>query len=69
MYFPVNFDCLSSPIRMLQRVGRTGRKRAGRVVSLVAQGPEERTYAIIVILYFCRLSIFIFKPSPFFLSK
>jgi hypothetical protein len=25
----VNFDCLSSPIRMIQRVGRTGRKRNG----------------------------------------
>ena len=29
---------------MLQRVGRTGRKRDGRVVFLVAEGPEEKTY-------------------------
>ena len=40
----VNFDCLSSPIRMIQRVGRTGRKRDGRVVTLVAEGSEEKTY-------------------------
>ena len=39
----VNFDCLSSPIRTIQRVGRTGRKREGRVVTLVAEGHEERT--------------------------
>jgi ERCC4-related helicase len=40
----VNFDCLSSPIRMIQRVGRTGRKREGRVVTLVSEGQEEKTY-------------------------
>jgi superfamily II DNA/RNA helicase len=39
----VNFDTLRSPIRMLQRVGRTGRKRDGRVICLVAEGPEEKT--------------------------
>lgn len=39
----VNFDCLSSPIRTIQRVGRTGRKRNGRVVTLVAEGQEEKT--------------------------
>lgn len=39
----VNFDTLRSPIRMIQRTGRTGRKRDGRVVCLVAEGPEERT--------------------------
>lgn len=37
----VHFDCLSSPIRMIQRAGRTGRKRKGRVVVLVLKGPEE----------------------------
>lgn len=42
----VNFDCLSSPIRMIQRVGRTGRKRDGRVVTLVAEGQEEKTYVL-----------------------
>ena len=39
----VNFDTLKNPIRMLQRVGRTGRKRDGRVVCLVSEGREERT--------------------------
>lgn len=38
----VNYDCLRSPIRMTQRVGRTGRKRDGRVVCLVSEGQEER---------------------------
>ena len=37
----VNFDCLSSPIRMVQRTGRTGRSRDGRVVCLVSEGQEE----------------------------
>lgn len=27
----VSFDALSSPVRMVQRMGRTGRKRAGKV--------------------------------------
>ena len=37
----VNFDCLSSPIRMIQRTGRTGRQRDGRVVSLISEGSAE----------------------------
>ncbi|KAK4537946.1 hypothetical protein CDCA_CDCA15G3971 [Cyanidium caldarium] len=37
----VSFDALSSPIRMLQRMGRTGRARQGRVVVLVSE-PTER---------------------------
>ncbi|CAJ1940603.1 unnamed protein product [Cylindrotheca closterium] len=40
----VNFDTLRSPIRMIQRTGRTGRKRNGRVVCLISEGQEERTY-------------------------
>ena len=39
----VNFDTLSSPIRSLQRIGRTGRQREGRVVCLVSEGAEEKT--------------------------
>lgn len=35
------FDASASPIRMLQRMGRTGRKRAGAVVVLVTEGKEE----------------------------
>ena len=40
----INYDCLRSPIRMIQRTGRTGRKRDGRVVCLVAEGKELQTY-------------------------
>ncbi|KAL9182243.1 hypothetical protein ACHAXT_012895 [Thalassiosira profunda] len=40
----VNFDVMKSPIRSIQRSGRTGRKRNGRVVFLVAEGAEERSY-------------------------
>lgn len=32
-----------SPVRMIQRIGRTGRKRDGRVVILVTEGKEEQT--------------------------
>ncbi|RYO88324.1 hypothetical protein DL766_008507 [Monosporascus sp. MC13-8B] len=39
------FDASASPIRMLQRMGRTGRKRAGRVVLLLMRGKEEENYA------------------------
>ena len=39
------YDASSSPIRMLQRMGRTGRKRAGRVVLLLMRGKEEENYA------------------------
>ena len=40
----INYDVISSPIRTIQRAGRTGRKRDGRVVSLIAEGLEEKTY-------------------------
>ena len=38
----VCFDAQSSPIRLVQRMGRTGRKRSGRIVILVTQGREEQ---------------------------
>jgi Fanconi anemia group M protein len=38
------YDSQNSPIRMLQRMGRTGRKRKGRVVLLLTQGKEEDSY-------------------------
>jgi ATP-dependent DNA helicase MPH1 len=41
----VCYDSSSSPIRMLQRIGRTGRKRLGRVVLLLMKGKEETDYA------------------------
>lgn len=40
----VCYDVSKSPIRLVQRMGRTGRKRAGRIVVLVTQGKEEQTY-------------------------
>ena len=40
----VCFDAAKSPIRMVQRMGRTGRKRSGRIVVLVAAGKEESMY-------------------------
>ncbi|CAF1378592.1 unnamed protein product, partial [Didymodactylos carnosus] len=39
----VCFDALKSPIRLIQRMGRTGRKRQGRIVLLMTEGKEERT--------------------------
>lgn len=38
----VSFDALTSPIRMIQRMGRTGRKRVGKVLILVTEGNEEK---------------------------
>uniref|UniRef100_A0A668A683 ATP-dependent RNA helicase FANCM n=1 Tax=Myripristis murdjan TaxID=586833 RepID=A0A668A683_9TELE len=40
----VCFDAQKSPIRLVQRMGRTGRKRQGRIVVILAEGREERTY-------------------------
>ncbi|KAH3731696.1 Fanconi anemia group M protein [Pelomyxa schiedti] len=40
----VCFDAHLSPTRLVQRMGRTGRKRDGRVVMLVTEGPEQETY-------------------------
>lgn len=40
----VCYDSSSSPIRMLQRMGRTGRKRAGNIVLLLMRGKEEDSY-------------------------
>lgn len=40
----VCYDSSSSPIRMLQRMGRTGRKRAGKIVLLLMKGKEEESY-------------------------
>ncbi|XP_036397400.1 Fanconi anemia group M protein [Megalops cyprinoides] len=40
----VCFDAQKSPIRLVQRMGRTGRHRRGRIVVILAEGREERTY-------------------------
>jgi ATP-dependent DNA helicase MPH1 len=41
----VCYDSSASPIRMLQRMGRTGRKRAGKIVLLLMRGREEEQFA------------------------
>ena len=38
------YDASASPIRMLQRMGRTGRKRAGQILLLLMKGKEEEKY-------------------------
>ena len=38
----VCFDAHKSPIRLVQRMGRTGRKRKGRIVMLLTKGKEEQ---------------------------
>ena len=38
------YDASASPIRMLQRMGRTGRQRAGKIVLLLMRGKEEDNY-------------------------
>lgn len=36
-----------SPIRMIQRIGRTGRRKNGEVVILVTKGKEEQVTLLI----------------------
>ena len=38
----VFYDQVGSPIRLVQRMGRTARKRAGRVILLLGPGEEDR---------------------------
>lgn len=40
----VCYDASASPIRMLQRMGRTGRKRAGNIVVTLVKGKEENNF-------------------------
>lgn len=44
----VCFDAHKSPVRLIQRMGRTGRKRQGRIVVIVSQGREEQVLGIII---------------------
>ncbi|KAF2154619.1 P-loop containing nucleoside triphosphate hydrolase protein [Myriangium duriaei CBS 260.36] len=39
------YDANASPIRMLQRMGRTGRKRRGKIVLLLMKDKEEQDFA------------------------
>jgi len=38
----VSYDCTGSPVRMIQRFGRTGRKKEGKVVILLCDDEEKR---------------------------
>ena len=38
------FDAAKSPIRLVQRMGRTGRKRDGKIVMIVSEGKEDQAY-------------------------
>ena len=40
----VFYDSVGSPIRMMQRLGRTGRKRSGSCVCLCTEGPEVKKF-------------------------
>ncbi|KAI4163832.1 MAG: hypothetical protein LQ342_002605 [Letrouitia transgressa] len=40
----VCYDASASPVRMLQRMGRTGRKRAGNIVVTLMKGKEENNF-------------------------
>lgn len=40
----ISYDCLASPIRMIQRFGRTGRAGNGQVIVLIANGEEENKF-------------------------
>ncbi|VDD83024.1 unnamed protein product [Mesocestoides corti] len=44
----VCFDAHKSPARLIQRLGRTGRRRAGRVVVLLTEGREQSNFALSV---------------------
>ncbi len=57
----VCFDVSSSPLRLVQRMGRTGRKRAGKIVILVTEGKEEQVGYLFLLFYFCHLFIVIFN--------
>ena len=61
------FDAHKSPIRLVQRMGRTGRKREGRIVMLVTEGKEEQVrndviyrLCFIVTLFKSRILRFVF---------
>ncbi|KAG1700085.1 Fanconi anemia group M protein [Nymphon striatum] len=38
------YDSPTSPIRLVQRMGRTGRQRKGKIIVLVTEGKEEQMY-------------------------
>lgn len=49
----VCFDAQKSPIRLVQRMGRTGRRRQGRIVVILAEGREERVSEALLSMFIC----------------
>ncbi|KAI8987349.1 P-loop containing nucleoside triphosphate hydrolase protein [Mycotypha africana] len=64
------YDSESSPIRMLQRMGRTGRKRQGKCILLLTQSEEKKyarakeAYAKIQQLIARGCNLNYYKPNP-----
>lgn len=50
----VSFDALNSPVRMVQRMGRTGRKRAGKVGLLWGSGAVGLAVRLCGCMFFVR---------------
>ena len=48
----VNFDTPKSLVRLIQRAGRTGRKRQGVVHAILTAGKEERVSIFLRVLSF-----------------
>ena len=44
------YDVSKSPIRLIQRMGRTGRKRAGKIIVLLSEGKQEQIISFDAIL-------------------
>ena len=68
----ISYEALVSPVRMVQRFGRTGRKRMGRVVVLVMEGAEQQklktsrqvcSFLMFASSFVCS-SILLFAPAP-----
>ena len=64
------YDVQISPVRMLQRMGRTGRKRDGRIVLLMAEVREQAAYNRNILTHkriqktiLVRLNDLIWRPS------
>lgn len=68
----ISFDANISPLRMIQRMGRTGRKHDGRVVVLACEGAELKGYlkkkakgkTISKHMRNGGINSFVFHPSP-----
>lgn len=56
------YDTSQSPIRNIQRMGRTGRHEAGRVIHILTQGAEENKYKINQQVSTSKASSFVFVP-------